>query len=336
MGRMIGKQSTAFEEPVYIIEGASVVGEKEGEGPLGKLFDMVEQDPMLGQDSWEEAESLLQKEAIQKVLFKSNMNKEDIRYIFAGDLLGQLIASTFGLLEFEIPFFGLYGACSTIGEALSLAAITVDGGNADNVIAIASSHFASAERQFRFPLAYGNQRPYAATWTVTGAGAVIVSRNKGFAKITGMTTGKIVDFGVKDSQNMGACMAPAAADVIYRHFKDFDSTAEDYDKIITGDLGIVGKTILLDLLREKGYDISSVHMDCGIEMFDASSQDTHAGGSGCGCAATVLTSYVFKQLKKKAWKKVLFIPTGALMSPVSFNEGNSVPGIAHLVQIESC
>lgn len=336
MGRMIGKQSIAFDEPAYIVEGASIVGEKEGEGPLGKLFDVVEQDPMLGQDSWEEAESLLQKEAIQKVLFKSNLNKEDIRYIFAGDLLGQLIASTFGILEFEIPFFGLYGACSTIGEALSIAAITVDGGNADNAIAIASSHFASAERQFRFPLAYGNQRPYAATWTVTGAGAVIVSKNKGFAKITGITTGKIVDFGVKDAQNMGACMAPAAADVIYTHFKDFNTKAEDYDKIITGDLGIVGKTILLDLLWDKGYDISKVHMDCGVEMFDASSQDTHAGGSGCGCAATVLTSYVFKQLKKKAWKKILFIPTGALMSPVSFNEGNSVPGIAHLVQIEAC
>ncbi len=336
MGRIVGKQSIAFDEPAYIIEGASIVGEKEGEGPLGKQFDVVEQDPMLGQDSWEEAESLLQKEVIQKVLFKSNMNKEDIRYIFAGDLLGQLIATTFGILEFEIPFFGLYGACSTIGEALSVAAITVEGGNANNVIAIASSHFASAERQFRFPLAYGNQRPYAATWTVTGAGAVIVSKDKGFAKITGITTGKIVDYGVKDAQNMGACMAPAAADVIYTHFKDFNTTAEDYDKIITGDLGIVGKTILLDLLRDKGYDISKVHMDCGIEMFDASSQDTHAGGSGCGCAATVLTSYIFKQLKKKAWKKVLFIPTGALMSPVSFNEGNSVPGIAHLVQIEAC
>ena len=239
-------------------------------------------------------------------------------------------------MEFEIPFFGLYGACSTIGEALGIAAITVEGGNADNVIAIASSHFASAERQFRFPLAYGNQRPYAATWTVTGAGAVIIGTKKGFAKITGITTGKIVDYGVKDAQNMGACMAPAAADVIYRHFKDFGTTPQDYDKIITGDLGVVGKTILFDLLNEKGYDISKVHMDCGIEMFDAGMQDTHAGGSGCGCAATVLTSYVFKQLRKGAYKKILFIPTGALMSPVSFNEGNSVPGIAHLVQIESC
>ncbi|MBS5620291.1 MULTISPECIES: stage V sporulation protein AD [Eubacterium] len=335
MGRIMGKQSIAFDNPPYILEGASIVGQKEGEGPMGKLFDVVEQDPMLGQDTWEDAESLLQKEVIQKLLFKSNLSKEDIRYIFAGDLLGQLIATTFGILDFEIPFFGLYGACSTIGEALSIAAITVDGENAENVIAIASSHFASAERQFRFPLAYGNQRPYAATWTVTGAGAVVVSKNKGFAKITGITTGIIVDYGVKDAQNMGACMAPAAADTLYRHFKDFNTTPEDYDKIITGDLGIVGKTILMDLLREKGYDISKKHMDCGVEMFDGSSQDTHAGGSGCGCAATILTSYIFKQLKKKVWKKILFVPTGALMSPVSFNEGNSVPGIAHLVQIEA-
>lgn len=285
MGRMIGSSSISFDKPPFIIEGASIVGRKEGDGPLGKLFDVVEQDPMLGQETWEEAESLLQKEAIQKLLFKAGMSKEEIRYIFGGDLLGQLIATTFGILEFEVPFFGLYGACSTMGEALSL-------------------------------------------------GAVIISTKKGFAKITGITTGKIVDFGVKDAQNMGACMAPAAADVIYQHFKDFNSTPADYDKIITGDLGLIGKSILFELLKEKGYDISAVHMDCGVEMFDASEQDTHAGGSGCGCSATVLAGYVFKQLKKGAFKKILFIPTGALMSPVSFNEGNSVPGIAHCVVIE--
>ena len=335
MGEMIGKQSIKFDNPPRILEGSAIVGQKEGQGPLAKYFDVIEQDPFLGQKTWEEAESLLQKEAIQKVLFKAGLKHTDIRYIFAGDLLGQLIASTFGILDFEIPFFGLYGACSTIGEALSIGAITVDGKNADKVIAIASSHFASAEKQFRFPLAYGNQRPYSATWTVTGSGAVILGNEGGFAKITGITTGKIVDYGIKDAQNMGACMAPAAADVIYNHFKDFGTNPSDYDKIITGDLGVVGKTILFDLLGEKGYDISGVHMDCGIEMFDASMQDTHAGGSGCGCAATVLTGYVFEQLKKKELKKILFVPTGALMSPVSFNEGNSVPGIAHLVMIEA-
>ena len=331
--KMVG---VLFSRPPIIIGAGSVAGEKEGNGAFGKCFDMVEEDPLFGGKTWEEAESKMQQLATRIALRKAGLEPQEIRYLVAGDLLGQLIASTFGILEFEIPFFGLYGACSTIGEALGIAAITVEGGNADNVIAIASSHFASAERQFRFPLAYGNQRPYAATWTVTGAGAVIIGTKKGFAKITGITTGKIVDYGVKDAQNMGACMAPAAADVIYRHFKDFGTTPQDYDKIITGDLGVVGKTILFDLLNEKGYDISKVHMDCGIEMFDAGMQDTHAGGSGCGCAATVLTSYVFKQLRKGAYKKILFIPTGALMSPVSFNEGNSVPGIAHLVQIESC
>ena len=221
-----------------------------------------------------------------------------------------------------------------MGEALSLGAMMVDAKNAKNVIAIASSHFASAEKQFRFPLVYGNQRPFAATWTVTGCGAAIISEEKGFAKITGITTGRIVDYGIKDAQNMGACMAPAAADTIYNHFQDFNTTPDDYDKIITGDLGIVGKTILNDLLKEKGYDISKVHMDCGVEIFDATKQDTHAGGSGCGCSATVLTGYIFKQLKTKKFKKILFIPTGALMSPVSFNEGHSVPGIAHCVVIE--
>lgn len=335
MGEMIGKQSVKFAEAPYIFEGASVVGPKEGEGPLGKLFDVIEQDPMLGSKSWEEAESLLQKETVQKLLLKSGLKKEDIRYIFAGDLLGQLIATTFGIMDYEIPFMGLYGACSTMGEGLSLAAMMVAACYGENVIAMASSHFGSAERQFRFPLEYGNQRPFSATWTVTGCGAAIVTKRKGFARITGVTTGKIIDYGVKDAQNMGACMAPAAADVIYNHLNDFGTAPDDYDKIITGDLGYVGQAILIDLLKRKGIDISKVHMDCGIEMFDKENQDTHSGGSGCGCSATVLTSYVFKQLKKKAWKKILFIPTGALMSPISFNQGKSVPGIAHLVVIES-
>lgn len=335
MGQMLGKQSVVFEKAPYIVEGASVVGQKEGDGPLGKLFDEVYADPMLGTQSWEEAESLLQTKAINKLMEKTAVSKEKIRYILGGDLLGQLIATTFGIESFEIPFFGLYGACSTMGEGMSLGAMLVAAGYADNLIALASSHFASAEKTFRFPLEYGNQRPYSATWTVTGSGAVLISKDNGFARITGITTGKIVDYGVKDAQNMGACMAPAAADVISQHFNDFNTTPDEYDKIITGDLGYVGQKILIDLLKDKGYDISKVHMDCGIEIFNAEEQDTHAGGSGCGCSATVLTSYVFKQLKDKKFQKILFIPTGALMSPVSFNEGQSVPGIAHLVRIES-
>ena len=319
------------------IEGAAaIVGAKEGEGPLGALFDQVHEDSYLGQDTWEKAESQLQTQAVQTALKKSGHKPDEIGLLFAGDLLNQCIGSSYGLRELQIPFYGLYGACSTMGEGLGLAALFTDSGLIRRAAAVTSSHFCSAERQFRYPLEYGGVRPPSAQWTVTGAGAVVVGPSGKPPYLKGVATGMIQDLGVTDNNNMGAAMAPAAADVIYTHFKDFNTTAEDYDKIITGDLGIVGKTILLDLLRDKGYDISKVHMDCGIEMFDASSQDTHAGGSGCGCAATVLTSYIFKQLKKKAWKKVLFIPTGALMSPVSFNEGNSVPGIAHLVQIEAC
>lgn len=335
MGKMVGKQSVEFEKAPYIIEGASIVGQKEGDGPLGNLFDEVCQDSMIGTKSWEEAESMLQTKAINKLLEKTAVPKENIRYLFGGDLLGQLIATTFGIESFEIPFFGLYGACSTMGEGISLAAMAVAAGYADNAIALASSHFASAEKTFRFPLDYGNQRPYSATWTVTGSGAVLISREKGIARITGITTGKIVDYGVRDAQNMGACMAPAAADVLYRHFKDFNTTPDEYDKIFTGDLGYVGQKILIDLLKDKGYDISGVHMDCGIEIFNAEEQDTHSGGSGCGCAASVLCSHILKQLKNKNYKKILFIPTGALMSPISFNEGQSVPGIAHLVRLEA-
>ena len=334
MGEMIGKQSVKFAEATYIFEGASVVGPKEGEGPLGKLFDVIEQDPMLGSKSWEEAESLLQKETVQKLLLKSGLKKEDIRYIFAGDLLGQLIATTFGIMDYEIPFMGLYGACSTMGEGLSLAAMMVAAGYGENVIAMASSHFGSAERQFRFPLEYGNQRPLSATWTVTGSGGFIVSKEIGPVKIQGITTGKIVDYGMEDPMNMGACMAPAAAEVIYQHFVDFGSKPEDYDAVYTGDLGEIGKKILLHLLRENGYDLSKVHGDCGIEIYENETQDTHSGGSGCACSAVVLASMILPKLIDGTWKTVLFVPRGALMSKTSFNEGENVAGIAHAIFLE--
>jgi stage V sporulation protein AD len=254
--------------------------------------------------------------------------------LFAGDLLGQLIATTFGLMDFNIPMFGLYGACSTIGEALSLGAMTVHGGYADTVLAIASSHFGGAEKQFRFPLEYGNQRPMSSTWTVTGCGAFVLSKEYGDVQISGITTGKVVDYGVKDSLNMGACMAPAAADIIYQHMKDFNRNPSDYDKIVTGDLGKVGKEILCKLLKDQGYDISKVHMDCGMEIYDDAEQDTHSGGSGCGCSAVTLAGKLMNEIKQGKLKRILFIPTGALLSTVSFNEGQSVPGIAHAVVIE--
>lgn len=331
---IMGKQSIQFEKAPYILEASSVVGKKESEGPLGKLFDRVEEDPMLGKDTWEEAESELQRIAAEGVLEKSGLTKADIRYILAGDLLEQMTATSFGLMDLEIPLFGLYGACSTMGEALSLGAMLISGGYGDYIMTVASSHYAGAEKQFRFPLDYGNQRPLAASWTVTGSGAIILSNKKGKARITGITTGKIVDFGVKDSMNMGACMAPAACDTIYQNFMDFNRQASDYDKIVTGDLGYIGHDILLDLMKEKGFDISQQHIDCGMLIFDQQTQDTHAGGSGCGCAAVTLCAHLLNQIEKGAWKRILYIPTGALLSKVSFNEGRSVPGIAHAVVIE--
>lgn len=329
-----GKASIRFEHPPYILSCAAVAGKKEGEGPLGKLFDEVIEDAFVGKNTWEEAESEFQNRSSSLAIQKSGLAKEDIRYVFAGDLLGQGIASTFGIMELSIPFFGLYGACSTMGETLSIGSMTVNAGYANHILCVTSSHFASAEKQFRFPLDYGNQRPYSATWTVTGSGAVILGTNGGKAKITGITTGKIVDFGIHDSMNMGACMAPAAADCIERHFKDFGIDASYYDYIITGDLGTVGKQALIDLLNQKGYDVSKNHMDCGLEIFDSEKQDTHAGGSGCGCAAVTLCSYIIPMLEEGKWNRVLFVPTGALLSPTSYNEGKSVPGIAHAIVIE--
>lgn len=336
--KMIGKQSIEFGSPVWIQCSASIVGKKEGQGPLGKLFDKINTDDMFGGNSWEEAESALQKETVQLCLEKSNTKIEDVRYIFAGDLLAQSIASSFGLAEFNTPLFGLYGACSTSALSITLGSIAVAAGVADKVMCVTSSHFASAEKEFRFPLEYGNQRPLSASWTVIGSGAFLLSDTKSGndrAVITAATPGRIVDFGVKDSMNMGMCMAPAAADVIYNHLQDFNRQPEYYDKIVTGDLGYVGKQGVVDLLSQRGIDISGQHMDCGIEIFDQMTQDTHAGGSGCGCAASVLSAYLLKQLEDKKWKRILFVPTGALLSKVSFNEGKPVPGIAHAVVIEA-
>lgn len=336
MNRMTGEQSICFEKPPYIRCSASVVGKKEGEGPLGSLFDLICEDPMLGEENWEKAESMLQVKAAKLALEKAGQMPQRVRYIFAGDLLGQLIATSFGVQELEIPLFGLYGACSTCGETLSLAAMTVDAGYADQVLAITSSHFGSAEKQFRFPLEYGNQRPLSATWTVTGSGAFLLSTEKSHARITGITTGKVVDYGVRDSLNMGACMAPAAADTIFCNLMDFNRQPQDYDKIITGDLGYVGQTILFKLLEERGFDIRKQHMDCGIEIFDREAQDTHSGGSGCGCSAVTLSAMILPNIEKGNWKRVLFVPTGALLSTVSYNEGQTVPGIAHAVVVEHC
>lgn len=361
MGQHLGRSSIRLEKPVYITGSAGVVGKKEGEGPLGLLFDMVGEDDLFGCETWEEAESNLQRDAVYLAMEKAGVRAQDVDFLFAGDLLGQSIATSFGISNYQIPLFGLYGACSTCGEALALGALAIAGNFADKVVCVTSSHFASAEKEFRFPLEYGNQRPLSATWTVTGSGAFVLGAvpdgkdnrrccgstevsganktqvSKGArALISGITVGKITDYGLKDSMNMGACMAPASVSTLEQHFLDFNSQPEDYDKIITGDLGSVGQRALIDLMNEKGYDIASRHMDCGLEIFDAQTQDTHAGGSGCGCSAVTLSAYILKQLEEGNWKKVLFMPTGALLSKTSFNEGKSVPGIAHALVLESC
>lgn len=349
--QFLGRASMRPGKPVYILNSGSIVGTKEGQGPLGLLFDMVGDDDMFGCDTWEDAESSLQKDAVYLALGKAGVKPEDISLMFAGDLLGQSIATSFGISTYQIPLLGVYGACSTCGESLTLGVMSIAGGFAKRTVCVTSSHFASAEKEFRFPLDYGNQRPLSASWTVTGSGAFVLGDEQAAgelpknaeagkkagprAKITGITVGKIVDYGLKDSMNMGACMAPAAASTLEQHFVDFNSQPEDYDKIITGDLGKIGQRVLIDLLRDKNYDISSQHMDCGIEIYDGESQDTHAGGSGCGCSAVTLSAYILKQLEEGNWRKVLFMPTGALLSKTSFNEGKSVPGIAHALVIEA-
>lgn len=329
-----GKQSIEFQKPPYLFSWASVVAQKEGEGPLGDHFDQIIDDPFFGEDSWEMAEGRFMKQAAMLAIQKAGLTKNEIRYAFAGDLLEQNTATSYGLKDLELPLFGLFGACSTAGESLSLASMTVAGGFAENVLAVASSHIGSAEKQFRFPLEYGNQRPLSATWTVTGSGGFIVSKKKSPIKIRGITTGKIVDYGMKDPMNMGACMAPAAAQVIYQHFEDYSMSPKDYDAIYTGDLGEVGKDILIRLLNDNGYDISKIHGDCGLEIYENATQDTHSGGSGCACSAVVLASMLTQKIIQGDFKRILFVPTGALMSKTSFNEGESVTGIAHAILFE--
>ena len=357
-----GTSSVAFRNPVFIQSCACAVSRKESEGPLGTCFDIVNEDPMFGTDTWEAAESTMQKQTATLAVQKAGLQTADIRFLFAGDLLAQTVASSFGTAELGIPFYGLFGACSTMGESLSLGSMCIAGGYGSHILCATSSHFASAEKEFRFPLGYGNQRPLSATWTVTGAGACVLgydppSRSSSpdsymnpagnsvrypgtlrdhntCAVITGLTTGRLIDFGFRDSFNMGGCMAPAACDTIAQNFKDFNRRPEDYDAIFTGDLGMVGQKILFDLLSEKGFDISSRHPDCGMLIYNSKTQDTHAGGSGCGCAATVLAGHILPNIISGTWKRILFVPTGALLSKVSFNEGDSIPGIAHAVVIE--
>lgn len=332
--KKIGKQSVRFEKPPSINATACVVGPKEGDGPLAQYFDTILSDDLYGQKSFEKAECKIAQEASFKAINKAGLKKEVVDFMFGGDLLNQIITSSFAAREIGIPFIGLYGACSTMSESLSLGAMIVDGGYADNVLCVTASHFSSAERQYRFPLELGTQRSPTAQWTVTGSGAAILSSSGDGPYITHATIGKVIDLGIKDANNMGAAMAPAAADTIAQHFKDTGFDVKDYDLIATGDLGIVGKELADDLLKKKGFDISNVFTDCGIEIFDMERQDVHAGGSGCGCSAVVFCGYFYNKLKKGEFNRILLISTGALMSPTSSQQGESIPGVAHAVTIE--
>ena len=332
--KKIGSQTVKFDNPPRIIAAHSIVGPKEGEGPLSGYFDEVLNDDTLGKDSYEKAESQMMFTAITETLKKAKLKETDIDYLFSGDLLNQIISSSFAAREFSIPFFGLYGACSTMSESLSLASIIMDGGFAEYVIATTSSHFSSAERQFRFPLDYGSQRAQTAQWTVTGSGAVILGHEGNYPEVTYVTTGKVKDFGQKDANNMGAAMAPAAVDTIVNHFKDTGRKPSDYDIIATGDLGIIGRELADKLIEEFGYNIRKQHIDCGEIIFDKEKQNTEAGGSGCGCSAVVFTGYLYKKLMKKEINKLLLVSTGALMSTTSSLQGETIPGIAHAVAIE--
>ena len=327
-----GTQTVFFENSPYIKAFASTAGKKEAEGPYGKFFDITTDDVYWGESSWEKAENKFVNQAIKTAMKNARLTPEDIDYLFAGDLLNQCTGTTYGLRDFGIPFIGLFGACSTMGLSMKMASMMIDGGYAETCAAVTSSHFCSAERQFRFPLEYGGQRPPSAQWTVTGSACVIVDKFKGDVRIEAATTGKIVDKGIKDANNMGAAMAPAAVDTLLAHFHDTGRKPDYYDAIFSGDLGNVGNSIVVDLMAKKGYDLSSRYFDCGELIFDKS-QDVHSGGSGCACSGLILCAHILPKMKQKELRRVLFMPTGALMSPTAVQQGESIPGVAHALSL---
>ena len=330
--RRVGRGCLAFERPPALLGRAAVGGKREAQGPLGADFDKTFGDTSLGMDTWEQAEAQLQKEAVALALVRAGLKPENLDLIFAGDLLNQCISSTFGVMGYQVPFLGQYGACSTMAQALLLAALAVESGAARQAAAVTSSHFCSAERQFRLPLEYGGQRSPTAQWTATAAGCAVVGLS-GRVKVRGGLVGKIVDLGVKDPANMGAAMAPAAADSIARYLRDTGTSPGDYDGIFTGDLGAVGTALLYQLLAEEGVHLQRVHDDCGLLLYDRQRQDVHAGGSGCGCSAAVLCGHLLKRMEQGELGDILFCATGALMSPTSQQQGQSIPGVCHVVHL---
>lgn len=332
-----GKHSFILPEPPVITAWASVAGKMESEGPLGSYFDITSQDAYFGQKTWEQGERKMQQLVLETLSQKAGCGDKDLGVVLSGDLLNQCIGSSFPLRNLDIPHLGLYGACSTMAESLLVASMVVGGGFFENAVAMTSSHFASSERQYRFPLNYGGQRPPTSQWTVTGSGAALVSRSGKGPRITGCTVGTVTDLGIKDANNMGPAMAPAAMHTIQTHFEDFSVTADDYDLIVTGDLGQLGKEVLIQLCSQYGDSIGGKITDCGTMIFDSTKQDVHCGGSGCGCSAVTLCGYLLNQLNEGKLRKILFCGTGALLSPTSTQQGLPIPGVCHAVVIEgSC
>lgn len=335
MPTRIGKYTLRLDSRPGIIASATAVGSKEGEGPLGGEFDEVLTDGTLGEKTWEKAESAFQKRAVTKAIEKAGVTAEDLDFLFAGDLLSQCSGSCFGARDFGIPFIGLYGACSTMALSMALAALSVDTGAAKLAAAATSSHFCSAEKQFRTPLEYGGQRPPTAQWTATAAGCAVIGENAS-PHIEAVTIGRITDYGVKDANNMGAAMAPAACSTIKAFLEDTGTSPEEYDMILTGDLGYVGSTLLRELMNKQEHiDITTRHNDCGLMIYRLNEQDVNSGGSGCGCSAAVVCSHIVNEMRAGRLNKVLFVGTGALLSNVSPLQGETVPSIAHAVLLKN-
>ncbi len=333
MSERLGERTITLTAPVVIASSAGVAGKKEKEGPLGSFFDKTYTDDSLGEATWEKAESRLQQEAAQMALTKGGFTAQDMHVVLSGDLLDQCISSTFGLRSFGIPLLGQFGACSTMAQTMLVGALLCEGGGAVRAMAVTSSHFCTAERQFRMPLSYGGQRTPTAQWTVTGAGAAILQAGGEGPRICHVTPGRIVDLKVSDANNMGAAMAPAAADTIAAYLRDTGTSPSAYDMILTGDLGHIGSQLLQELMEREGLPLGSVHQDCGKLIFNRTVQDVHAGGSGCGCCGSVFCSYIMERLRRGAIRNMLFAATGALMSPTSSQQGESIPSICHLLHI---
>ena len=320
-------------DPPSICAWSSTAGKKEGEGPMGEFFDRIEPDSHLGKETWEQAESALQRKTLDLLMEKAHCTEQDIRCIFAGDLINQCTSSTFALRHLDIPYLGIFSACATFAEGLLLAASAVCGMKLERCAVLTSSHFSSAERQFRFPLSYGGQRTPNAQWTCTASGAALLTPAGDPPYVRGICMGRIRDLGITDANNMGAAMAPAAADTVMRYLTATGTRPADYDAIVTGDLGEVGSRLFRELMEQAGYAMDGIHHDCGVMMFDGLRQDTHAGGSGCGCSASIICGYFLPKLQSGAMRHVLYAATGALLSPMICQQGESIPGICHLVHL---